>query len=151
MHVCFGTYQKLENRQWMYKGRPSQWELTGKWKEKARQFVEMAFRIDSRPNGTWCPCSKCQNIRSHLKEVVTKHLITNGFTPFYHVWKFHGESTSNRASTVIERTRKSIPSTEFDYGIDDCLDDFLNANGPEGPTAEEETMGRQRVRIQRRK
>jgi hypothetical protein len=34
MHVYFGTYQKMENREWMYKGRPSRWDLTDEWKEK---------------------------------------------------------------------------------------------------------------------
>jgi hypothetical protein len=86
MHVCFGTYQKMENHEWMYKRRPSQWDSTDEWKEKTGEFVDRAFRIDPRPNGTWCPCSKYQNIRRHSNEVVTKHLITHGFTTFYHVW-----------------------------------------------------------------
>jgi hypothetical protein len=30
---------------------------------------------------------------------------------------------------------------EFDTGIDDYLDDFLNANAPESPALEEETNG----------
>jgi hypothetical protein len=42
---------------------------------------------------------------------------------------------------VTQRARQSIPTTEFDTGIDDCLDDFLNANAPESPTVEEETNG----------
>jgi hypothetical protein len=115
--------------------------LIDEWKEKTGKFVERAFRIDTRPNGTWCPCSKCRNVRLHPKEVVSKHLVTNGFTPFYHVWKFHGENTSKHGSTVTQRARQSIPTTEFDTGIDDCLDDFLNANAPESPVVEEETNG----------
>jgi hypothetical protein len=42
---------------------------------------------------------------------------------------------------VTQGARQSIPMIEFDTGIDDCLDDFLNANAPESPAVEEETNG----------
>jgi hypothetical protein len=41
----------------------------------------------------------------------------------------------------MQQARQSIPMTEFDTRIDDCLDDFLNANAPESPAVEEETNG----------
>jgi hypothetical protein len=68
---------------------------------------------------------------------VSKHLLKDGFTPFYHVWSFHGEQKPKRARTESSQQSQSVG--EFDTGFDNCLDDFLNANAPENAHVEVET------------
>jgi hypothetical protein len=89
----------MENREWMYAGRVSQFEFTDEWKEKAEQFVNNAFGIPSRPMKVWCPCSNCGNRKRLRKAEVSTHLLKFGFTPNYHVWDFHGEQAPKRART----------------------------------------------------
>jgi hypothetical protein len=118
----------------MYEGRTSQWEITLEWREKAEQFVNMAFDIPARPAKVLCPCKRCNNIKRQTKEELSKHLIKNGFTPNYYTWVCHGEHTAKHART---ESQQSQPAGEFVAGFDDCLDAFLDANAPENPNIEE--------------
>jgi len=89
----------MENREWMYEGRTSQWDFTEEWNEKAEQFMDRAFAIPSRPIKVFFPCVKCRNGKRQSKDEVSKHLVRHGFTPFYHVWNFYGEKLAKRART----------------------------------------------------
>jgi hypothetical protein len=126
----------MENRQWMYDGRTSQFNFTDEWEENTRQFVEKAFDIPTKPKSIFCPCNKCGNNRRLSREEVSLHLLKNGFTPFYHVWSFHGEQKAKRARTEL---RQRQPAVQYDTGFGNCLDDFINANAPESPHVEVET------------
>ena len=55
MFVCFGTDERMDNRDWMYDGRIIQWNYTQEWGEKTEQFVDRAFDIPSRPRSVFCP------------------------------------------------------------------------------------------------
>ena len=71
---------------------------------------------------------------------MSKHLLRHGFTPFYHVWNFHGEKLAKRARMESQQSRQqSQPGGEFDTGFHDCLAAFVNANAPESPHVEAET------------
>src|SRR5664279_4815526 len=92
-------------REWMYKGRTSRWEFTDEWKEKTEQFVDSAFAIPSKPSKVLCPCKKCRNEKRQSKEEVSKHLVRDGFTPFYQVWRFHGERLPKRGRTESQQSQ----------------------------------------------
>jgi hypothetical protein len=46
----------------MYMDRPRVGHMSTKWREKTEKFLDMAFELDSRPNGTLCPYIKCCNV-----------------------------------------------------------------------------------------
>jgi hypothetical protein len=73
----------MDNRDWMYDGRISQWDYTEEWGQKTKQFVDRAFDIPSRPRIVWCPCSKCANGKPQDKETMSTHLLKFGFTSSY--------------------------------------------------------------------
>jgi hypothetical protein len=122
----------------MYTGRNSKWDFTVEWRDKTKQFVENAFADPSKPAKIFCPCKKCRNEKRQNKDDVSKHLIKEGFTPFYHVWKFHGEKPPKRARTQSQQSQQSQPAGHFRAGFDNCLDDFLDANAPEEVETHEE-------------
>ena len=97
-----------QNREWMYAGRKSPWEFSDEWRDKAEEFVNKAFDISSRPMKVFCPCSKCDNRRRQSKVDVSTHLIKNGFTPFYHVWNYHGEQLAKRLRTEPRQIQRSV-------------------------------------------
>ena len=59
----------MENRDWMYDGRVSQRDYTEEWAEKAKQFVDRAFDIPTKPLVVFCPCAKCANGKTQDKEL----------------------------------------------------------------------------------
>ena len=81
----------MDNRDWMYDGRISQWNYTEEWGEKTEQFVNRAFDIPSKPRTVFYPYSKCDNEKPQDKETMSTHLLKFGFTPSYKTWTFHGE------------------------------------------------------------
>ncbi|KAK1609661.1 hypothetical protein QYE76_033334 [Lolium multiflorum] len=122
----------------MYTGINSKWDFTVEWRDKTKQFVENAFADPSKPAKIFCTCKKCRNEKRQNKDDVSKHLIKEGFTPFYHVWKFHGEKPPKRARTQSQQSQQSQPAGHFRAGFDNCLDDFLDANSPEEVETHEE-------------
>ena len=121
----------------MYTGRTSKWNFTAEWREKTKQFVESAFADPSKPVKIFCPCKKCRNEKRQNKDEVSRHLIKDGFTPFYHVWKFHGEKPPKKRART--ESQQSQPAGQFRAGLDKCLDDFLDANARENPHEEAQT------------
>ena len=112
----------MDDREWMYTGRPSQALMTDEWIEKTNAFLELVFSRPTGPWGTWCPCSVCQNGREKTKEVMGVHLCKNGFMPNYTRWTYHGESERAREEVVRQRT------DDYDAGVGDMLDDFHDAH-----------------------
>jgi hypothetical protein len=91
----------MDNCDWMYDGRISQWYYTEEWGQKTEQFVNRVFDIPSRPRTVWCPCSKCANRKSEDKETMSTHLLKFGFTSSYKTWTFHGEKAKKRARKEV--------------------------------------------------
>ena len=131
----------MNNRDWMYDGRISQWKYTEEWGEKTKQFVDRAFDIPSRPRTVWCPCSKCANEKTQDKQTMSLHLLKSGFKPSYKTWTFHGEKAKKRARKEV---RQIQPRGEYDTGFDRCLENLANGNVPESPHVEAE-IGRAHV------
>ena len=131
----------MENRDWMYDGRISQWNYTEEWAEKAKQFVDRAFDIPSRPRVVFCPCSKCANGKTQDKETTSMHLIKSGFKRSYKTWNFHGEKAKKHARKECARkeVRQIQPRGEYDTRFDRCMENLANGNVPESPHVEAET------------
>jgi len=68
---------------------------------------------------------------------MTLHLIKFGFTLGYSRWICHGEPPAKAPKRARKQSQPSQPAGGFDAGFDKCLDDFLDANAPENPNAEE--------------
>ena len=62
----------MDDREWMYTGRSSQTSLTAEWIDKSDAFLERAFARVKGASVTWCPCSKCANMRRQTKVVMGK-------------------------------------------------------------------------------
>ena len=58
----------MEDREWMYSGRPSASQISEEWITKTLEFLEIAFDKNHGVAGTWCPCSKCKNQRNQTKD-----------------------------------------------------------------------------------
>ena len=86
----------MGDREWMYMGRSSQNSLTNEWIDKKDAFSERAFAIVKGARSTWCPCSKCGNMRRQTKLDMGKHLVKNEFTSDYTRWIYHGEADRGR-------------------------------------------------------
>jgi hypothetical protein len=83
----------MEDRAWMYIGRPSQVGMTSEWIRKTDAFLEMAFGEATKgASMILCPCSKCANRKRQNKKNMGEHLCKNGFTADYTRWIYHGEA-----------------------------------------------------------
>ena len=51
----------MDNREWMYMGRPSQAQITREWMDKTEKFLDHAFKVAKEARDTFCPCSQCEN------------------------------------------------------------------------------------------
>ena len=97
----------MDNHEWIYDGRISQWKYTEEWGEMTKQFVDRAFDIPSRPRTVWCPCSKCANEKSQDKQTMSHHLLKSGFKPGYKTWTFHGEKAKKHARKEVRQIEPS--------------------------------------------
>jgi predicted peroxiredoxin len=50
----------MDNREWMYTGRPSQAQVTREWMDKTQKFLDHAFKEAKGAGVTFCPCSQCK-------------------------------------------------------------------------------------------
>ena len=66
----------MDNREWMYTGRPSQTQMTREWMDKTEKFLEHAFKEAKGAIDTFCPCSHCENKKRRTREVMMKDLCT---------------------------------------------------------------------------
>ena len=126
----------MENRDWVYDGFKSQGDYTEEWAEKAKQFVDRAFDIPTKPPVVWCPCSKCENRKTQNKDTMSLHLIKSGFKRSYKVWTYHGEKAKKRARKNMRQIQQR---GEYDTGFDRCLQNLANGNVPESPHVDAET------------
>ena len=110
----------MEDREWMYSGRPSASQISEEWITKTLEFLEIAFDKNHGVAGTWCPCSRCKNQRNQTKDDIGLHLSKNGFMPGYHRWTLHGERAPRRKKVARQRTKEA--STAFDTGADRMLE-----------------------------
>ena len=62
------------------------------------------------PKGIICPCTKCQvGINAWFsREIVTHHLMLNGFMRSYKDWVYHGETIYMPTSSNLNSSRTSM-------------------------------------------
>ncbi|KAA0055996.1 CACTA en-spm transposon protein [Cucumis melo var. makuwa] len=76
------------------------------------QFLEFAkFHVDVYGR-LRCPCKRCLNLNWSSLEGVERHLLTNGISPYYTEWVYHGESLSSRGTENFEKGTSSNPFNE---------------------------------------
>ncbi|KAG8082401.1 hypothetical protein GUJ93_ZPchr0014g46908 [Zizania palustris] len=112
----------MDQREWMYTGRPSQAEVTMDWIKNTEVFLETAFGRRNVRDKTWCPCSRCENKRRQTKDAMGKHLCKYGFMPNYTRWTYHGESQRPREEVLRHRM------DDDEGGVGFMLDDFEDAH-----------------------
>ena len=123
----------MDDRHWMYTGRPSQATMTDEWIRKTNNFLEAAWSQAEGSSFLWCPCNRCGNKKRKTKKVMGQHLCKYGFTPDYTRWIFHGEGHRMRDEVVRQR----IDDCDADGGVGDMLHDYPEAHFGEGPQEEE--------------
>jgi hypothetical protein len=100
----------MEDRAWMYAGRPSQAGMTSEWINKTDAFLEMAFGETAKgASMILCPCSKCANMKRQNKKNMGEHLCKNGFTADYTRWIYHGEANRMREDVVRQSAASNDP------------------------------------------
>ena len=119
----------MDDRQWMYTGRPSQATMTNEWIQKTNDFLERAWGQAEGSNILWCPCIRCGNKKQKTKKIMGQHLCKYGFTIDYTRWIFHGEVHRMRDEVVRQR----IDDCDADGGVGDMLHDYHEAHFSEGP------------------
>ena len=116
----------MDNREWMYTGRPSQDEITPEWMDKTEGFLNQAFgKAANGARDTFYPCSECGNRKRKTRKIMGEHLFKYGFTPNYTRWVFHGEAHHTREEVV----RPRVKAFDDDAGVPDLLDDVHQALG----------------------
>jgi hypothetical protein len=91
----------MDDREWMYTGRPSQSDFTTEWMMKANDFLELAFGECAKGAIlVLCPCNIRANIKIKNKVDMGKYLLKNGFMPNYTRWVYHGEAHHLREEVV---------------------------------------------------
>ena len=124
----------MENREWMYMGRPSQAQITREWMDKTEKFLDHAFKEAKGARDTFCPCSDCENKKRKTREVMMKHLCKFGFMPNYTRWVYHGEAYRPREEVV----RRRLEAFDGDGGVEGWLGDYEDATFAERPTENEQ-------------
>ena len=114
----------MDDRHWMYTGRPSQATMTDEWIRKTNDFLEAAWSQAEGSSFLWCPCNICGNKKRKTKKVMGQHLCKYGFTPDYTRWIFHGEGHRMRDEVVRQR----IDDCDADGGVGDMLHDYHEAH-----------------------
>ena len=73
----------MDNRQWMYTGRPSKGAVTMEWIEKTNDFLETAWGQSEGVSVMWCPYNSCANKKRKTNTVMGQHLFNYGFMVDY--------------------------------------------------------------------
>jgi hypothetical protein len=124
----------MDNREWMYTGRPSQAGITHEWMDKTEEFLEHAFKEANGAKDTFCPCNECQNKKRRTREFMIKDLCKHGFMPNYTRWVHHGEAYRPREEVV----RRHLQAFDDEGGVPEWLGDYEDAMLPERPTEHEQ-------------
>jgi hypothetical protein len=125
----------MDNREWMYMGRPSQAEITPERMDKTEGFLNQVFgKVANGARDTFCPYSECGNRKRKTRKVMREHLCKYGFTPNYTRWVFYGEAHRTREEVV----RPRLEAFDANGGVAGWLGDFHEATFAERPTEEEE-------------
>lgn len=83
------------------------YRLTEEYRDKAREFVDMA-RVNARnPEMILCPCVSCRNLTHQHVDIVFEHLVIKGMDPLYTTWVFHGE----RENVSSQAVNVEVPDT----------------------------------------
>jgi len=123
----------MDDREWMYTGRSSPTDFSLEWIEKIDAFLELAFDKAKGARATWCPCSRCANIKRQTKVDMGKHLCKYGFTANYTRWIYHGEADRMRDEVVRQR----LEQYDADGGVGGMVNDWHEAHFAEGCREEE--------------
>ena len=119
----------MDDRHWMYTGRPSQASMTDELIRKTNDILEAAWSQAEGSSFLWCPCNRCGNKKRKTKKVMAQQLCKYGFTPDYTRWTFHGEAHRMRDEVVRQR----IDDCDADARVGDMLHDYHEAHFGEGP------------------
>jgi hypothetical protein len=128
----------MDDREWIYTGHSSQTEFSKEWIEKTDAFLEQAFAKAKGVRATWCPCSRCANMRRQTKEDMGKYLCKHGFTVDYTWWIYHGEADRMRDEVMRQR----IEDYDADGRVGDMLNDYSEAHFSEGCREEPEATAK---------
>src|SRR6185437_14896314 len=110
----------MDDCAWMYSCWKQGGDLTLEWIQKTEAFLDRAFSKVKGGSCTWCPCTKCGNMRRQTWEDMIQHLCNYGFTRDYTRWTYHGEANRMRDEVIRQR----ITDRDADAGVEDMLDDF---------------------------
>ena len=129
----------MDDREWMYAGYTSKHDFSIEWGQKTEAFLDRAFGSGvNRARLAKCPCSKCANRKWQNQETMAKHLQLNGFVSGYTRWVHHGEAHRLREEVV----RPRLEHVDDGGGVVDMLDDFAQAQIPDGRAEEAEASAK---------
>ncbi|PWA52101.1 hypothetical protein CTI12_AA457740 [Artemisia annua] len=81
---------------------------TDEFKLGLNAFIE---RCKEHVNGRGlccCPCRTCDNMTKHTLTDIKRHIHNNGFSKYYDVWEYHGESKIIAPPPVVDDTNDMI-------------------------------------------
>jgi len=129
----------MDDYEWMYTGYRSQSDFSTEWGQKTEAFLDRAFgRGANRAHLMKCPCSMCANRKWQKKDNMGIHLQKHGFMPDYTRWIHHGEAHRMREEVV----RPRLEHVDDDGGVADMLDDYQQAQIPDGRAEETEASAK---------
>jgi hypothetical protein len=130
-----------DRQQWMYQTS----RIDPSYLTHVREFVAVAkkYRLSVKQDRISCPCHSCKNTLAQRDDVVQNHLVRFGFVEDYKVWKYHGESVVEDASTCTQNSptttataqqppaqpRPSTPDGDY-ITVEDLIEDMQD--GEEG-------------------
>jgi hypothetical protein len=106
--------------------------------------LEAAAQHDTREKeeAIYCPCNVCNNNMMYLykeHEIISKHLVHNGFMDNYFIWSKHGETQPRTESIIDEKEEENMNADhvsshndvggENDEGLD--VEELMRNVGPD--------------------
>ena len=129
----------MDDREWMYTGYRSQSDFSTEWGQKTEAFLDRAFgRGANRAHLMKCPYNMCANRKWQKKDNMGIHLQKHGFMPDYTRWIHHREAHRMREEVV----RPRLEHVDDDGGVADMLDDYQQAQIPDGHAEETEASAK---------
>jgi hypothetical protein len=126
----------MADRAWMYSGWQRGRAPSNEWIENTKLFLDHAFSIvgvaEDNTVKCPCPCAKCRNYFSHVRDEIEMHLCYNGFKENYETWTAHGETRG----VMSDQAGSSLAHEDF---LTDRMDNMLiDLAGQQPPSIEEE-------------
>ncbi|KAK9056386.1 hypothetical protein SSX86_027476 [Deinandra increscens subsp. villosa] len=149
------------NRTWMYKMTNSDGFINIEYCDNLNKWLDFVYSneevVDKRVTKRGkivldikCPCLKCQNVGYRNREIVKKHLLINGFMPYYTTWHAHGENSTSevgQSSTTMEvdndddSYRRMVLDSMSSFEINAATHSNLDSSTSEGHVPNPEAKG----------